>query len=222
VNLANPEASDAPRGSPSSSRILVVFLVVWIAGFIALARWCSMLPPSEGDETVVSPFKPLDGEWTGEWAVYPAEDLNPPPDWRGQWIDAWTDYAPAGEPIERRRERRAFLHLTDDKAFRQEGRIRPADADPDGPAETLIIHTSTFRGEELRRRAFVEDGRRLIQFLGVPDGEAIVWSTFGPRGVEAAREWVEGDVYLVRGVRIEGGAPSTTPIFYIGLFRRAP
>jgi len=191
-----PPDADSIRTRKFFSRVLVIVLFLWIAGFGLVGLYRSLQPETDV-VTVISPFKPWDGEWTGEITVTDSE----------------------GKVIRRAAQRRTYRHVLSDKDFRQEGHFY--EATPDGEEELESqMNSMDFKFRVLKRKAIRRNGSQTIDYVGNVEDGKLVWAhrVFGAAFV--LREWVEGDAIHIEGEEKITEADVEKTYTVKGLFRR--
>lgn len=190
------EETDSPKAG-GISKIIVLIIALWIVGFMIFAVIWSR-SPAPSIKTVVSPFKPWDGEWEGESTTT---------------VD--------GKTVTKSKARLQFRHINAEKNFRQEGH---ADiTDESGKAESgEFIFTADYDCKNLVRRVLTREGRRTDDYQGKAEGDVIVWSRDIPGTTETFRQWVEGDTLHVEGSGVYAGPAGEEKRTYSATYKKVP
>lgn len=181
---------------PWLSRVFVIAMFAWILAFGVGALIFSLIR-QPGEKEIVSPFKPWDGVWEGEFVALKS----------------------TGEIVRRVRVRQEWRHIAASKDFRQEGHFMVTDAATGVAEEEKALHKCAFDLTGLERRVIKRNGGVVIELDGRQEGGRIVWSRSIPGATETFREWIDGDTYHVEGEGAYGEA-GAEQLTYVGLYRR--
>lgn len=197
-----------PAGSPGepkplwkrilASRALVIFLFAWPLAFALTGVFLSLKSDPPGARTVTSPFKAWDGEWEGELVTR----------------------RPDGAEVSRVRATQTFRHVPAKKEFHQEAHFNVTDAKTGEAGLDRQLNRTDFELKNLRRKLIRKNGNDTAMYGGRIEGDRLIWSRHGPGYSEEITEWVEGDVYHVRGKVSYGVEPNVEELVFEGEYRR--
>lgn len=198
---ADPAHDDAEIGPRNkwASRLVVLFLLLGPLSFGVAAVIMSLRPQPPATQTVVSPFKALDGTWEGEYVT-----------------------SKGGQVVSSVPMRLEFRHVLAKSDFRQEGHFTFKDPKTDEPRMDRELNKADFKSPKMTRRLVRDNGNDVSLLAGRVEDGKFIWSRSAPNLSEEFTEWIEGDVYHIRGKSVYGDPASAEPTFASADFKRVP
>jgi len=191
------EQVTADGGGTVGSKLVVTALFLWI-GIFGVGTFLKSMSPPEGSTRLVSPFKPWDGNWEGEFSVTNAK----------------------GEVITRLNVKQRYRHVMADERFEQEGHFEVTNLATGEMEIEKALNSSEFDGTGMHCKVFKKNGAVVEEHVGRFEGEVLIWSRDESFAKEEFREWIEGDVYFIEGEGMYGDLETAEALTMHGEYKR--